>query len=88
MNGDNGYHMPIPINYFMIVKRRKFISCGTGHKVDALKASDKVCFTVYGMSILLNLNHRLYVQKCDRIWKMPFIRGRSESIARLKRILL
>ena len=50
MNGDNGYPYAIPINYFYDNETQKiyFHGAKAGHKVDALKASDKVCFTVYG----------------------------------------
>ena len=50
MNGDNGYPYAIPINYFYDCAGQKiyFHGAKAGHKVDALKTSDKVCFTVYG----------------------------------------
>ena len=54
MNGDNGYPYAIPINYFYDNETQKiyFHGAKAGHKVDALKASDKVCFTVYGLSLI------------------------------------
>jgi len=50
MNGVNGYPYAIPINYFYDNETQKiyFHGAKAGHKVDALKDSDKVCFTVYG----------------------------------------
>ena len=50
MNGDEGYPYAIPINYFYDCVGQKIYSHGAkaGHKVDVLKTSDKVCFTVYG----------------------------------------
>ena len=50
MNGDESYPYAIPINYFYDSDKRKiyFHGAKAGHKVDALKTSDKVCFTVYG----------------------------------------
>ena len=50
MNGDNGYPYAIPINYFYEPESEKiyFHGAKAGHKVDALKKDDKVCFTVYG----------------------------------------
>ena len=50
MNADNGYPYAIPINYFYDCAGQKIYFHGAiaGHKVDALKTSDKVCFTVYG----------------------------------------
>ena len=50
VNGDNGYPYAIPINYLYDEEHNKIIFHGAkvGHKVDSLRKSDKVCFTVYG----------------------------------------
>ena len=50
VNGDDGYPYAIPLNYFYDRENRKiyFHGARAGHKVDALRACDKVCFTVYG----------------------------------------
>ena len=50
VNGDNGYPYAIPINYLYEEESQKIFFHGSkvGHKVDAIKKSDKVCFTVYG----------------------------------------
>lgn len=50
VNGDDGYPYAIPINYLYDEASQKlyFHGAKVGHKVDALKACDKVCFTVYG----------------------------------------
>lgn len=50
VNGDDGYPFAIPVNYFYDEAQEKiwFHGAKTGQKVDALKKSDKVCFTVYG----------------------------------------
>lgn len=50
VNGDDGYPYAFPINYFYDEKNEKiyFHGAKAGHKVDALKKNDKICFTVYG----------------------------------------
>ena len=50
VNGDDGYPFAIPVDYYYDSAQGKiFIHGGkAGHKVDALKKDDKVCFTVYG----------------------------------------
>ena len=50
VNGDDGYPFAVPINYFYDDENGKiyFHGAKSGHKVDSLKKSDKVCFTVYG----------------------------------------
>ncbi len=48
LNGDNGYPYAIPINY--IYDRSGHIyfhGARSGHKIDAIKTSDKACFTVW-----------------------------------------
>ena len=50
VNGDDGYPYAIPVNYYFDKENRKiyFHGARVGHKVDALRACDKICFTVYG----------------------------------------
>ena len=50
VNGDDGYPFALPVNYFYDKDNEKiyFHGAKAGHKVDALKKCDKVCFTVYG----------------------------------------
>ena len=50
VNGDDGYPYAIPVNYFFDAEHDKiyFHGAKAGHKVDALKRDDKICFTVYG----------------------------------------
>lgn len=50
VNGDDGYPYAIPINYVYDRAAQKiyFHGARAGHKIDALRACDKVCFTVYG----------------------------------------
>ena len=44
--GDGGYPYNIPINFFMEDDKLYFHSAMEGHKIDALRSCDKVCFTV------------------------------------------
>lgn len=50
VNGDDGYPYAIPVNYMYDEEQKKiyFHGARAGHKIDALKKNDKVCFTVYG----------------------------------------
>jgi len=54
VNGVEGYPYAIPINFCFDRENRKiyFHGAKAGHKVDALRACDKVCFTVYGNETL------------------------------------
>lgn len=50
VNGDDGYPYAVPVNYFYDLEAGRIYFHGSrvGHKIDAIKACDKVCFTVYG----------------------------------------
>lgn len=50
VNGDEGYPYAIPVNYYYDDEEQKIFFHGSrvGHKIDALKKNDKVCFTVLG----------------------------------------
>ena len=50
VNGDDGYPYAIPVNYIYDEEQERIFFHGAkaGHKIDALKKNDKVCFTVYG----------------------------------------
>ena len=64
VNGDDGYPYAIPINYIYDKEANKIYFHGSrvGHKVDALKACDKVCFTVYGNEIIKEESWAPFVQ--------------------------
>lgn len=64
VNGDEGYPYAIPVNYCYDETEQKIFFHGArvGHKVDALKSSDKVCFTVYGNEAIKDLDWAPYMQ--------------------------
>lgn len=87
MNGDNGYPYAIPINYFYDNETQKiyFHGAKAGNKVDALKASDKVCFTVYGNETIDESEPWApYVQSAVVFGRCHLLEPGPESIARLK----
>lgn len=50
MHGDDDYPYAIPLNYYYDEENNKiyFHGAKAGHKIDSIKACDKVCFTVFG----------------------------------------
>lgn len=87
MNGDNGYPYAIPINYFYDCEKKKiyFHGAKAGYKVDALKISDKVCFTVYGDEHIDESEPWApYVQSAVVFGRCRLLEAGPESIARLK----
>ena len=63
LNGDDGYPYAIPVNYLYVEDSNQIIFHGSkvGHKVDSLKRSDKICFTVYGNKTIKDLNWAPYL---------------------------
>lgn len=64
VNGDNGYPYAVPVNYYYSEGEGKLFFHGAraGHKVDSIKNSDKVCFTVYGNESIRNETWAPFVQ--------------------------
>ena len=46
VNGDGGYPYTVPVNFVFEAGKLYFHSAREGHKLDALRACDKACFTV------------------------------------------
>ena len=61
LHGDNGYPYGIPVNYTWDASRILFHCAKTGHKVDAIEADPKVCFTV--IDLLLRMEGMMMYQK-------------------------
>lgn len=64
VNGDNGYPYALPLNYLYDEDSNTIIFHGAraGHKLDSIKACDKVCFTVYGNETIKEEAWAPYVQ--------------------------
>lgn len=73
VNGDDGYPYAVPVNYYYSEEENKIYFHGAreGHKVDALKRDDKVCFTVYGNETIKEETWAPYLQSA-----VVFGRGR------------
>ena len=90
VNGDNGYPYAIPINYLYDEKNNKIIfhSSKVGHKVDSLKKSDKVCFTVYGNETIKEENWAPFLQSVVIFGRCRFIEKDEEIIRLVKQFAL
>lgn len=73
--GDDGYPYGIPLNYYYDEKNNVIYFHGSrvGHKVDALKKCDKVCFTIYG-------DEQIVEEKWAPYLKSVVIFGRCHTI--------
>lgn len=66
VNGDNGYPFTIPINFYYDENENKiyFHSAKSGHKIDSIKASNKVCFTTWDDGYLDEGDWAYHVSSC------------------------
>lgn len=90
VNSDNGYPYAIPINYIYDKDARKiyFHGAKAGHKADALRACDKVCFTVYGRETVKEEAWAPFVQSTVVFGRCRFIKEGSEAEALLGRLAM
>lgn len=89
VNGDDGYPYAIPINYFYDSNAGKiyFHGARAGHKVDALKASDKVCFTVYGNETVKEEAWAPFVQSTVVFGRCHLVEKGAEATEILKKLV-
>lgn len=86
VQGDDGYPYAIPINYHYDETNEKIYFHGSrvGHKVDALKACDKICFTVVGNETVKEEAWAPYVKSAVVFGRCRLIEDRAEALKMLK----
>lgn len=86
MNGDDGYPYAIPVNYFYDETEGKIFFHGAkaGYKVDCLKSSDKVCFTVIGSEMIRAEAWAPYMQSVVVFGRCQLIDDKQIAMKRLK----
>lgn len=90
VNGDDGYPYAIPINYFYDEANGKIFFHGSraGHKVEALKRCDKVCFTVTGNETVMEEAWAPYVRSAVVFGRCHLIKDQEETLKTLKRFAM
>lgn len=88
VNGDDGYPFAIPVNYFYDEAQGKiwFHGAKSGQKVDALKKSDKVCFTVYGNEHLEPGDWAPYVQSTVVFGRCRLVEDAAYTEAKVRQL--
>ena len=79
VNGDNGYPYAIPIDFYYEENENRiyFHSARNGHKIDSIKANDKVCFTTWDDGYLEDGDWAYHVSSC-------VVFGRASLVTDLK----
>ncbi|ASS37521.1 pyridoxamine 5'-phosphate oxidase family protein [Mogibacterium pumilum] len=86
VNGDEGYPYAVPINYLYDEERNRIYFHGlrSGYKVDSLKVSDKICFTVYGNETIKEESWAPFVQSVVVFGRCRTIENRDDMLEALK----
>lgn len=90
VNGDDGYPYAIPINFLYDEDAQKIYFHGSraGHKVDSLRACDKVCFTVCGNETVRDEPWAPYMQSVVVFGRCRLLESGEESLALVKRFAM
>lgn len=90
VNGDDGYPYAVPINYFYDEAANKiyFHGARAGHKIDSIKACDKVCFTVYGNETVKEESWAPFVQSTVVFGRCHLIEDRNAAFALVKKFAM
>ena len=90
VNGDGGYPYAIPVNYFYDAETQKiyFHGARAGHKADALRACDKICFTVYGNETIKEETWAPFVQSTVVFGRCRFVDDEARAMELLKKLAM
>lgn len=90
VNGDDNYPYAIPVNYLYDEENQKIYFHGSraGHKADAIKACDKVCFTVFGNETVKKEPWAPFLQSVVIFGRCHFVTDSSAAMAVLKRFAM
>ena len=90
VNGREGYPYAIPINYYYDreVQKIYFHGARAGHKAEAIRACDKVCFTVYGGETLRDEAWAPYLQSAVVFGRCRLMESGPEATRRLKQFAM
>ena len=90
VNGDDGYPYAVPVNYFYDRDAQKIYFHGSreGHKADALRKCDKVCFTVYGNETIRKEAWAPYMQSVVAFGRCRMLGPDDETTVRLKQFAM
>ncbi len=90
VNGDDGYPLALPVNYLYDEQAGciYFHGAKSGHKVDALKRSDKVCFTVWGNEHHKEGEWAPYVQSAVVFGRCHLVADAEQTRSRVRELAL
>lgn len=90
VNGDDGYPYALPVNYIFDedANRIYFHGAKVGHKVDAIKACDKVCFTVFGNECVKEEEWAPFMQSVIVFGRCHIIEDQENALKLVKKMAM
>jgi len=90
VHGDEGYPYAIPVNFLYDDQEQRiyFHGAHAGHKVDALRACDKVCFTVLSDEIIRGEPWAPYMRSVVVFGRCRLLKSEQEALALVKRLAM
>ncbi len=88
VNGDDGYPYTIPINFYYDEDDNKiyFHSAKAGHKIDSVKANDKICFTTWNDGYLDDGDWAFRVSSCVVFGRAKLIDDRKITEEKVRKL--
>lgn len=90
VNGDDGYPFTIPINFYYDQEENRiyFHSAKAGHKIDSIKANDKVCFTAWNEGIKEDGDWAYYVSSVVVFGRAILIEDMELTVKKVRQFAL
>lgn len=88
VNGDDGYPYTVPVNFYYEEEDNKiyFHSAKAGHKIDSIKANDKVCFTTWNDGTLEDGDWAFHVSSCVVFGRAKLIDDRKITEEKVRKL--
>ena len=86
--GDDGYPYAVPLNYYYDPETGHlyFHGVGEGHKIDALKRCDKVCFNVHDAGVKLDGDWAYTVRSVTIFGRLRILEDKEKALQLLRKI--
>lgn len=90
VNGDNGYPFTVPIDFYYEESENRiyFHSAKEGHKIDSIKADDKVCFTTWNDGYLEEGDWAYYVSSAVVFGRARLITNQEVAVEKIKKLAM
>ena len=90
VNGDDGYPYAVPIDFYYDEEEDRiyFHSARKGHKIDSIKADDKVCFTTWDDGYLVEGDWAYHVSSCVVFGRASLVTDTDIALEKIRKFAL